>query len=121
MRLSVGSIALLFIVAGLCFGVSVRASQDEIPRPTIINTGEVKETRAGGGKLDRINVGKTKAVRAANGMLVICTSPVDAELKIDGKASGRAAEGKFDKEIPSGKKYNVEVSASWDYEALMYR
>jgi len=81
MRLSVGSIALLFIVAGLCFGVSVRASQDEIPRPTIINTGEVKETRAGGGKLDRINVGKTKAVRAANGMLVIRTSPDDAEDK----------------------------------------
>ena len=118
MRLSIGSITLLLIVVGLRFGVPVRASQDEIPRPTIINTGEVKETRAGGGKLDRINVGKTKAVRAANGMLVIRTSPDDAEIKIDGKASGRAVEGKFEKELPSGKKYNVEVSAAGDYEAF---
>src|SRR5262249_49465658 len=84
-------------------------------RPTIIDGGEVKETKARPVVLERRNVGTTKASKAAYGLLVVLTSPKDAAIQINGKSEGKAIDGKFKRELPLGKKYSIAVSAGPDY------
>jgi len=86
-------------------------------RPTIIDSGEVKETKTVVVvKIDRKNIGPVKATRAAYSMLIILTDPKDAQIKINGAPQGKAADGKFKKEFPIGKEVAIEVSAGADYQ-----
>jgi hypothetical protein len=86
-------------------------------RPTIIDSGEVKETKTVRVvTIDKRNLGPTKASRASYSMLIVLTDPKDAEVAINGVAQGKATDGKFRKEMPIGKKCAVEVTAGADYE-----
>src|SRR5215471_16444701 len=99
------------------FGMIVCSSEHALSqiRPTIIDGGEVKETKARPVVLERRNVGTTKASKAAYGLLVVLTSPKDAVIQINGKSEGKAVDGKFKRELPLGKKYSIAVSAGPDY------
>ncbi|HEY6330352.1 MAG TPA: PEGA domain-containing protein [Blastocatellia bacterium] len=86
-------------------------------RPTIIDSGEVKETKVVRVvNIDKRNLGPTKASRASYSTLIVLTDPKDAEVKINGVSQGKATDGKFRKELPIGKKCAVEVTAGADYE-----
>jgi hypothetical protein len=87
-------------------------------RPVIIDSGEVKVTNAPAVRLNRQNIGPTRASRASFSMLIILTDPKDAQIAINGAPEGKAADGKFKKEFPIGKKCVIEVSAGPDYEAF---
>jgi len=84
-------------------------------RPTIIDGGEVKETKARPVTLERRNVGPTKATKASYSVLIVRTYPDEATVKINGKTEGKAEGGVFKRELPTGRTYEVSVSAGPDY------
>jgi hypothetical protein len=85
-------------------------------RPTIIDPGEVKETRPQVVRIDRSRVGSTKATRPNNTVLIILTEPKQAEITINGTPAGKANNGKFQREYPSGRQLSIEVSAGPEYQ-----
>lgn len=102
----------------LALALFLQIAASEAPsqiRPTIIDSGEVKETKTVR-VIDKRNLGPTKASRASYSMLIVLTDPKDAEVKINGVSQGKATDGKFRKELPIGKKCVVEVTAGADYE-----
>jgi PEGA domain-containing protein len=103
--------ALIPILALTC-----RVTAQDLPRPTIIDSGEVKERRTQPVRLDRSQLGLTKASRPAFSVLIILTEPGNADVTINGKPAGRAINGRFKKELPSRKQYNIVVAAGADYE-----
>ncbi len=60
--------------------------------------------------------GSKQAAKATNGVLFVLTNPNNAEVKIDGRLRGKAAEGELRLELQLGRHYVVEVSAGADYE-----
>jgi hypothetical protein len=85
-------------------------------RPRVVDAGEVKETSRKTVAARRPRLAKKSSQSASSALLIIQTDPEDAEIKIDGKPAGKASGGMFPKELPSGRKYTVEVSAGPDYE-----
>src|SRR6185436_8251396 len=53
-----------------------------------------------------------------NGVLIIETSPEDAEIAIDGKPVGKANDGGFRIELGGGKQYRVTIAAGPNYLPL---
>jgi hypothetical protein len=106
---------LMISIAAL--GAVVCSSQNAFSqiRPTIIDGGEVKETKPQPVHLERRNLGAIRASKATYGILVVLTSPKDAAIEINGKPEGKALDGRFKRELPLGKKYAVAVSAGPDY------
>lgn len=85
-------------------------------RPKIAGEGEVKETKARPGEITaQINSPLPKPKRAYS-ILIVRTDPADAEVAINGKVEGKAENGVFIKELPSGKSYTIAVSAGPDYQ-----
>src|SRR5262245_3671694 len=84
-------------------------------RPTIIDGGEVKETRKKPVTLERRIVGPTKASKASLSVLIVRTYPDDADVRINGKPEGKAERGLFRRELPIGRTYDVAVTAGPDY------
>jgi len=85
-------------------------------RPTILDSGEVNESRKQSVTVDRSKVGSTRASKPANSILIILTEPKAAEVRIDGKLAGKAIDGRFKKELLTRKRYSISVSAGPDYE-----
>ena len=104
-----GILALL-LTAG--FGIAALAQV----RPTILDSGEVNESKKQSVTVDRSKVGSTRASKPANSILIILTEPKTAEVKIDGKLAGKAIDGRFKKELLTRKRYSISVSAGPDYE-----
>ena len=90
-------------------------------RPKSLNEGEVKETRSPPKIIKRPPKASTRASKATNSVLIIQTDPENAEIKIDGNLAGRAADGEFRKELPTGKQYTISISAGPDYEPFEQR
>lgn len=87
-------------------------------RPVIIDSGTVNVAPSATKKLNRQNIGPTRATKAAYSVLIVLTDPKDADIAINGEPEGKATDGKFKKEFPIGKKCVIEVSAGPDYEAF---
>ena len=102
----------------LLFGLLVCAANVDSAsaqiRPTIIDPGEVNETRHRV-QFDRSRIGSTKASRTTYGVLIVLSDPKDAEVKIDGKSAGKTVDGYFKRELPAGRLYSVQVAAGPDH------
>ncbi|MGH9761875.1 MAG: hypothetical protein ACREDR_15000, partial [Blastocatellia bacterium] len=110
--LSPRCLSVILLLAATCLAISSIANGQL--RPTVIDSGEVKVS-AQKATFDRSHIGSTRAAAASHGVLVILTDPKTAEVKIDGRAFPKIADGKFRQELPIGKAYRVSVTAGNDY------
>jgi hypothetical protein len=107
-RLSQTSCRVVVALAALCV-----ASPAQI-RPSSIE-GEVKESARTASPIIR-KVVKVVPMESRKGVLVVLTDPPDAEVRINGKAQGKASDGQFKAELPLGRRYVVKVLSGGDYE-----
>src|SRR6185503_2764905 len=103
-------IAAFFLIAGFHNAALAQV------RPTILDSGEVNESRKPSVTVDRSKVGSTRASKPTNSILIVLTEPKTAEVRIDGKLAGKAIDGRFKKELLTRKRYSISVSAGPDYE-----
>lgn len=101
-------IAALFVLVG-----SARTSYAQI-RPTVVDQGDVKQTTQKV-SFDRSHIGSTRSTKASYSILVVLTDPKDAEIQIDNKPVGKATDGRFKRELPSGRRYSLLVTAGAEY------
>ena len=107
---NVSAISAFLLITGYCNAAVAQV------RPTIIDSGEVNVRDKPSVKVDRSQVGSTRASRPANSILIILTEPKTADVKINGKLAGKAIDGRFKKELLTRKRYSISVSAGPDYE-----
>lgn len=107
---NVSAISAFLLITGLCNAAVAQV------RPTILDSGEVNESRKQSVTVDRSKVGSTRASKPANSILIVLTEPKTADVRIDGKVAGKAIDGRFKKELLTRKRYSISVSAGPDYE-----
>jgi hypothetical protein len=102
---------LLSVVAALLLGLSVSAQH----RAVLEDEGTVKETPRRQSTVNRAAPGTVRASKPNNSVLFIETDRPDPEVKINGISKGKATNGELKLELPTGRRYNVEVTAGPDY------
>ena len=80
--------------------------------------GEVKESKRTPATITRSPTGSKSVSRSSNGVIFVLTEPPNAEIAIDGKHIANAINGEFRKELPSGVRYTITVSAGSQYESI---
>lgn len=80
----------------------------------VLDEGTVKEAPRRLSSVNRAEPGSAKASRPNNSVLFIETDRSDAEVKINGVSKGKATKGELKLELPTGRRYNVEVTAGPD-------
>jgi hypothetical protein len=117
MSLTVRKTPRLLGLASATFGMllALEVCSDAQVRPTLMNEGEASETRAQPSRVDRSQVGPTKASKPTLSVLIVLTEPKAAKVSIDNKPAGTSKNGKFTKELPTRKQYKIKVSAGPDY------
>jgi hypothetical protein len=104
------AVSAFLVTAGFCDAALAQV------RPTILDSGEVNESRNQPVTVDRSKVGSTRASKPSNSSLIILTEPKTADIRIDGKLAGKSVDGRFKTELRTRKRYSIRVSAGPDYE-----
>src|SRR5215471_545247 len=101
---------LIGVIAFLLSGVTAGAQN----RP-VLDEGTVKEAPRRQSTVNRAAQGTVRASKPNNSVLFIEADGPDAEVKINGVPKGKVTNGELKLELPTGRRYTVEVIAGPDY------